>query len=299
MNGIFMPYLKKSLTAIAVAGVVLAACAACSPLGTLNALTPSASYRKSADISYGPDARQKLDVYAPTQAAAGAPVVVFFYGGNWRMGERADYAFVGEALASRGILTVIADYRLYPQVSYPGFLEDSAAAVAWTARQVRGYGGNPERLFLMGHSAGAYNAAMLALDARWLGERGMKPSALRGWIGLAGPYDFLPIENPDVKPVFHFPDTPPSSQPVSHVTAAAPPALLIASENDKLVNPERNTGGLASRLRHAGAGVQTFYYDRTTHATLVATLSRPLRSLAPVLDDVDRFVASHGPNAKD
>jgi acetyl esterase/lipase len=294
-----MPLLKRSLTAILAAGIVLAACVACSPLNALNALTPSASYRKSADISYGADPRQKLDIYAPRDVAVGAPVVVFFYGGNWRMGDRADYAFVGEALASRGILAVIADYRLYPEASYPGFLEDSAAAVAWTARKVRSYGGNPERLFVMGHSAGAYNAAMVALDARWLGTQGMQPSALRGWIGLAGPYDFLPIENPDVKPVFHFPDTPPSSQPINHVSAGAPPALLIASTNDSLVNPVRNTGHLASRLREAGVGVETLYYERTSHATLVATLSRPLRSLAPVLEDVERFVASHGAAARD
>ena len=293
-----MPLLKKSVVAIAAVGIVLAACVACSPLNALNALTPSASYRKSADISYGADRRQKLDIYAPRDVAVGAPVVVFFYGGNWRMGERADYAFVGEALASRGILAVIADYRLYPEASYPGFLEDSAAALAWTARKVRGYGGNPERLFVMGHSAGAYNAAMVALDARWLGAQGMQPSALRGWIGLAGPYDFLPIENPDVKPVFHFPDTPPSSQPINHVGADAPPALLIASEKDQLVDPARNTGHMLSRLRAAGVAAEAIYYDRTSHATLVATLSRPLRSLAPVLDDVERFVASHGAAAR-
>jgi acetyl esterase/lipase len=288
-----MPLLRRSLTAILAAGILLAACAACSPLNAINALTPSSSYVKSADISYGADPRQKLDIYAPRDVAVGAPVVVFFYGGNWRMGDRADYAFVGEALASRGILAVIADYRLYPEASYPGFLEDSAAAVAWTARKVRSYGGNPERLFIMGHSAGAYNAAMVALDGRWLAAQGMQPSVLRGWIGLAGPYDFLPIENPDVKPVFHFPDTPPSSQPINHVGAGAPPALLIASNKDSLVNPVRNTGRLASRLREAGVEVDTRYYDRTSHATLVATLSRPLRSLAPVLDDVERFVAGH------
>nr|WP_314624564.1 alpha/beta hydrolase [uncultured Noviherbaspirillum sp.] len=292
-----MPFLKRPLAVILAAGIVLA-CMACSPLSAINTLTPSASYTRSADISYGADPRQKLDIYAPRDVAVGAPVVVFFYGGNWRMGERADYAFVGEALASRGILAVIADYRLYPEASYPGFVEDSAAAVAWTARKVRNYGGNPERLFVMGHSAGAYNAAMVALDARWLGAEGMKPSALRGWIGLAGPYNFLPIENPDVKPVFHFPDTPLSSQPVSHVSAGAPPALLIAAEKDSVVNPARNTGALSSRLRAAGAEVETLYYDRTGHATLVATLSRPLRSLAPVLDDVERFVASHGAAAR-
>jgi acetyl esterase/lipase len=294
-----MPLLRKSVTAIFAVGIVLAACVACSPLNALNTLTPSGSYRKSADISYGADPRQKLDIYAPHEVAVGAPVVVFFYGGSWRMGNRGDYAFVGEALASRGILTVIADYRLYPEASYPGFVEDSAAAVAWTARRVRSYGGNPERLFVMGHSAGAYNAAMLALDAQWLGAQGMKTSALRGWIGLAGPYDFLPIENPDVKPVFHFPDTSPSSQPVNHVGAGAPPALLIVSEKDSMVNPARNTGQLASRLREAGVKVETISYGRTSHATLVAAMSRPLRSLAPVLGDVERFVASHGAAARD
>jgi acetyl esterase/lipase len=285
---------KRVLGCLALAGVcgVLAACA---PLTVINALTPASTYRKASGLAYGPGARDRLDVYTPARGPAAAPVVVFFYGGNWNSGERGDYAFVGEALASRGIVAVIADYRLYPQVRYPDFLHDSAAAVAWTLREAARHGGDPARVFVMGHSAGAYNAAMVALDARLLARHGQTPQQLGGWIGLAGPYDFLPVENRDTRPVFHFPDTPADSQPVFHVGAEAPPALLIASRSDRLVDPERNTGGLAGRLRTAGVPVTEIHYDRTSHVTLVGALSRPLRQLAPVLDEVERFVFTTRP----
>jgi acetyl esterase/lipase len=271
-------------------GLVLALLSGCSPVKVLNALTPEDTFTRTAGIAYGSDPRQKLDVYVPRHAQAGAPVVVFFYGGSWNSGDRADYAFVGEALASRGIVAVLADYRLYPQVRYPSFLEDGAQAVAWTRAHIRDFSGNPQRLYLMGHSSGAYNAAMLALDASLLGAAGMSPKDLSGWIGLAGPYDFLPIENPDVRPVFFWPDSPPQSQPINHVSHGAPPALLIAATRDTLVNPTRNTGGLARKLREAGVPVQDLYYARPSHVTLVATLSRSLRRLAPVLDQVVAFI---------
>lgn len=270
--------------------LLLLALAACSPLTALNALSPAGDTQSVEGLAYGDGPRRKLDVYRPSDMRGPAPVVVFFYGGNWVGGERADYAFVGRALAARGIVTVIADYRLHPEVSYPDFLRDAAQAVAWARREAVRYGGDPQRLFVMGHSAGAYNAAMVALDARWLKEQGMAPSDLRGWIGLAGPYDFLPIENPTTKPVFHFPDTPPDSQPIRHVSAAAPSALLIAAQQDKLVNPQRNTGRLAASLRAQHVPVRELYYDRVTHTTLVASIAAPLRWLAPTLDDVAAFV---------
>ncbi|MDD1022229.1 alpha/beta hydrolase [Pseudomonas sp. TNT2022 ID1048] len=272
--------------------LVLSLLASCSPLKALNSLTPDSTFIKTRDIAYGIDPRQKLDVYQPRQAVPGAPVVVFFYGGSWNSGSRNDYDFVGEALASRGMVAVLADYRLYPQVRYPAFLEDAARAVAWTHEHIGEFGADPRRLYLMGHSSGAYNAAMLALDSRLLGQVGLTPQIIKGWIGLAGPYDFLPIRNPEVRPVFFYPDSPPDSQPINHVSRGAPPALLIASDDDSLVNPQRNTGGLASKLRAAGVPVQEFYFSRTGHATLVAALSRPLRGLAPVLDRVSGFVES-------
>lgn len=271
-------------------GLLVAILAACSPLKILNSLTPGNTFSKVSGLAYGDDPRNKLDVYTPVERPANAPVVVFFYGGSWNSGSRSDYDFVGEALASRGIVVVVADYRLYPQVRYPMFLEDSARAVGWAHQHVREYGGDPQRLYVMGHSSGAYNAAMIALDPVFLAAVGLTPSMLSGWIGLAGPYDFLPIENPEVKPVFFFPDSPPESQPINHVSRDAPPTLLIASKDDNVVNPIRNTGGLAARLRADGVPVRELYFSRTGHATLVGALSRPLRGLAPVLDDVVDFI---------
>jgi acetyl esterase/lipase len=264
--------------------------AACSPIKVLNALTPTSTFTKTSSIAYGDDLRQKLDIYRPVTALPDAPVVVFFYGGSWNSGSKDDYGFVGEALASRGIVVVIADYRLYPQVRYPAFLQDGAQAVAWAYQHSAEYGGDPRKLYVMGHSSGAYNAAMLALDPQWLAGVGLSPSVFKGWIGLAGPYDFLPIENREVRPVFFFPDSPPDSQPINHVSHDAPPSLVIAAVDDNLDNPTRNTGGLANKLRAAGVPVEAFYFTKTSHATLVASISRPLRWLAPVLDRVTAFI---------
>src|SRR5450830_1445029 len=265
---------------------------ACSPLTALNALSSSSASRVTPDLAYGPLPRQKLDVYAPKVHAGPVPVVVFFYGGNWVSGERKDYAFVGHALASRGYLAVIADYRLYPDVHYPEILQDAARAVAWASVEAGRYGGDTTRLFVMGHSAGAYNAAMVALDSSLLARHGMRPQDLRGWIGLAGPYDFLPIENTTPRPVFFFPETPASSQPIHHVTADAPPALLIAPQpgKDKLIDPQRNTGGLAAALRAQQRPVTEIYLDGVSHTTLVASLASPLRMLAPTLERVSTFI---------
>ncbi|MGI4848439.1 MAG: alpha/beta hydrolase [Janthinobacterium lividum] len=284
----------KTLASIVGIVAVLGALTACAPLAVINAVTPTSTYHKTGNLAYGTDARDRLDVYTPAGQTRPAPVVVFFYGGNWNSGERGDYAFVGQALASRGIVAVIADYRLYPQVRYPDFLTDSAKAVAWAVREVKNYGGDPQQLFVMGHSAGGYNAAMVALDERLLAAQGLSPAVLRGWIGLAGPYDFTPIENPDTRPVFLFPNTPAASQPVNHVTPRAPRTLLIASNKDRLVDPQRNTGGLAKRLRSAAVPVSEVYFDHTTHTTLVGAISLPLRGLAPVLDTIDAFV--HAPD---
>ena len=267
-----------------------ASVAACSPLGVVNAISPDGDSSASTAIRYGSDPRNMLDIYRPQAGSGPAPVIVFFYGGNWVSGKRSDYAFVGRALAARGFVVVVPDYRLYPQVHYPEFLVDAAAAVAWTERHAGAYGGDPAKVFVMGHSAGAYNAAMVVLDPRWLGQQGSKPDSLRGWIGLAGPYDFLPIQNRTTRPVFDYPNTKPESQPVNHVDAKAPPTLLIAARSDDLVDPGRNTGGLASRLRAAGVPVREQYYDGVNHYTLVASLSSTLHGLAPTLDAVQAFV---------
>jgi acetyl esterase/lipase len=286
--------MNKRIFCIAAGLLLSVALAACSPLSVVNAVSPHGAVQVSSGIAYGTGERRRLDIYRPKAGSAAAPVIVFFYGGNWVSGDRKDYAFVGRALAARGFVVVVPDYRLFPQAGYPDFLVDAAEAVAWTERAIGQYGGDRRKLYLMGHSAGAYNAAMLALDGRWLGRKGLQPDVLRGWIGLAGPYDFLPIQNRTTRPVFHYPDTPADSQPIRHVSAAAPPALLIAANKDSLVDPVRNTGGLAASLHAAGVPVRTAYYDGVSHATLVASLSTTLRSLAPTLDAVEAFVRSDG-----
>ena len=270
-------------------GASLRALATRSPLALLNGVIPPDACQVAEGISYGCGPRQQLDIYAPWQAA-GAPVVVFFYGGSWRSGARADYKFVGDALVSRGYVTAIADYQLYPQAAYPDFLHDCARAVAWIAQHCARYGGDPARLYLVGHSAGAYNAAMLALDRRWLQAHGRSPSMLAGWVGMAGPYDFLPIQTRAVRPVFHYPRTPAESQPVAHAHSGAPPALLMAGSADSMVDPRRNTDGLAQALSAARADVQAIRYRGLGHEMLVGALARPLRWRAPVLQDLCAFL---------
>jgi acetyl esterase/lipase len=269
---------------------------ACSPLGLINALVPNGSHTLIENLPYGPHERQRMDVYLPKPAVQGAPMVVFFYGGSWSSGERADYKFVGEALAALGIVTVVADYRLSPEVRYPVFLQDSAEAVKRALGSAEVWGVSPERVFLMGHSAGAYNAAMLALDTRWLPAAGIRREQIAGWIGLAGPYNFLPIRAPDVQVAFEWPDTPPNSQPLFHARlpdAAAPPrVLLIAARNDDLVNPERNTVRLAKALSERGQTVQVELFDGVSHTTLIGAMAGPLRGLAPVRDTVRQFLVA-------
>ncbi len=266
--------------------------AGCSATGVLNAVASSSSYTLNANIAYGTQPRQRLDIYTPTATppALGWPVVVFFYGGSWNTGSRAQYQFVAEALAARGVLTLVADYRLYPEVRYPDFLSDSAQALAYGLDHAARLGGDPKRVFVMGHSAGGYNAAMLALDARWLKATGHAPSELAGWIGLAGPYDFYPITNPDAKPVFFHPNYPENSQPIDFTSANAPRSFLAAAENDTLVNPQRNTVQMANKLKAAGVTVTLKLYPRASHTTLIGAFAWPLRWIAPVLDDVHAFI---------
>jgi acetyl esterase/lipase len=293
----FMSKPKFVLTAVAASLLVMGLCA-CSPLSVINAVSPGSALQAGDDVAYGMKSRQRLDIYRPASATNSSPVIVFFYGGNWNSGERGDYAFVGRALARRGYVVVIPDYRLYPEVRYTDILADSAAAVAWTVREIHNYGGDASHLFVMGHSAGAYNAAMVALDPALLAKSGVKPGAVRGFIGLAGPYNFLPIENKATRPVFDYPNTPADSQPINHVTAASPPSLLIAAKNDDVVNPARNTGALADAMRAAGVPVREVYLDRVSHTTLVGTLSTSLKALAPTLDIVQSFMDSDGGRKK-
>ena len=280
---------------IAVSVMPAAALSACSPVKVLNGLVPTDTYRFQGGIAYGQAPHQLLDVYQPlpaTQPAPGGrPLVVFFYGGTWTTGDRASYRFMGEALAARGAVVVVPDYGLSPAFIYPAFVRDSALAVKWALDNAARLGADPKQVFVMGHSSGGYNAAMVALDGRWLGELGASPKQLAGWIGLAGPYDFLPIIDPQARVAFNWPDTPRDSQPLAHVTSGSPRALLMAASKDDLVQPGRNTGQMAAALRAAGVPVQVRLFDDLSHVTLIGAFARPIQWLGgPVLPPVMDFL---------
>lgn len=259
----------------------------CSGVQILNALAPTQGITVR-HLAYGPGPRNGVDVYAPADAA-GAPVAVFFYGGGWTNGARAEYRFVGATLAARGIVTFVPDYRLYPQVRYPAFLQDGAEAVAWARAHAAQFGGNPDRLFLIGHSAGAYIAIMLALDRRWLAQAGLSQRDLHGVVGISGPYDFLPLNTAQLQEIFAPAEPLSSSQPVNHVHPPLPPVLLLTGTADKTVYP-RNSYRLAAVIRAAGGRVTLKTYKGLNHALAIGAIATPIAFLAPVQSDVVSFV---------
>lgn len=294
MNDVGRTTRRLSLAAV---GAALAA--ACAPLTMFATFTPKdPAVRQARDVAFGSQPHQRLDVYAPPrdrgrgQGQAALPVAVFFYGGSWDTGRRQDYGWVGQALASRGFVTVLPDYGLYPQVRYPGFLQDAAQAVRWAQDHAAEFGGDPSRIVLVGHSAGAYNAAMIALDTRYLQAAGVDPKHIRALGGLSGPYDFLPLTDPIAQRTFGEAADLPGTQPTSFVSAHSPPAFLATGDADTMVFP-KNTVKLAARLRAAGVAVEEEHYVGIDHVSMVLALSRPFRGRAPVLQQLTDFLHAH------
>jgi acetyl esterase/lipase len=232
---------------------------------------------------------QKLDVYVPPAATGPRPVVVFVHGGGWTSGSKGQYRFVAEALSTRGYVVVIPAYRLYPRARFPGFVEDAAQAVAWTREHIAEFGGDPAQLFLMGHSAGAHIAAMLTYDERFLRAAGVEPSAVAGFIGLAGAYDFLPFQWAYMADVFAPPESYGNSQPINFVDGTEPRTFLLHGLADRMVAPS-NSKQLAARIRERGGTVQEHYYDGMSHGGVLATLSVYFRKNRTVLQEIGEFI---------
>ena len=245
------------------------------------------------NLAYGEGARRTLDLYVPTNGERDMPLIVFFYGGNWDSGTKEFYRFVGQAFASRGYATAIPNYRLYPEVRFPAFVEDGAAAVAWLQAHGAEYGVGGAGMVLAGHSAGAHIAAMLALDGRWLKRAAVDRCAtIVAAVGLAGPYDFLPLTSPTLREVFGPGPAGPDTQPITHVDGIAPPMLLVAGSADKTVMPG-NTVRLAARIREKGGIVEERLYEDVSHVGMVAALAPVLRRFSPLLEQVDGFLKQH------
>ena len=276
----------------ALAGLMAAAISGCSRVEFMAVNIPAAfgSYQRHADLAYGDDPKQLLDVYVPNAAAPGLrPIVVFWHGGRWSYGDKDDYRFVAEALTEMGYVAVLPNYRHYPEVKLPGFMQDAARAARWAEGHAGEFGADPQRLYLMGHSAGAHMAVLLTLDRRYFTALGSPPPTVAGAIGLSGPYDFLPLREDDVKDMFGPPLLYPDSQPIHFVRADAPPMLLVHGLRDDLVWP-RNSINLAGSLQTLGVPVTLKLYPQLTHSDTVAALSVPLRNRAPIMADIGAFV---------
>ena len=266
--------------------------AACSPLGLLNALGPRdrGVQRIARDLAYGEDPRQRLDIHAPTGPTEQPwPVLVFFYGGGWDSGARGQYAWAAQALAARGFVVATPDYRSAPGVQFPAFIEDAAAAVAQVGRIAGRYGGDPARLGVIGHSAGAHLALMIALDRRYMAATDAAPDLIKAVAGLAGPYDFLPFDVPASVNAFGRAPDPTLTQPVTFARADAPPLWLGHGTEDVVVHAE-DTTILCERMRAVGGRCEAKLYPGLDHADLIATFSPLFRNKAPVLDDATAFL---------
>jgi acetyl esterase/lipase len=262
----------------------------CSPLAYIN-LQVSRKMEVARDLPYGTEDRQVLDVYT-RQDVPSKGVVIFVHGGYWDNGSKNDYPFLADSLTEQGYTTVVVNYRLVPTVTFPSYVADVALAVKWTFENSTAYGGNAENIFLMGHSAGAHIAALVAFDERYLQDIGLSNKDLRGFIGFAGPYDFLPVAPDDVRsiaalgPIETYPDT----QPINFVDNTDPPAFLAVSPSDTTVNP-KNTLRFAERIREVGGSVEEHSYDGVDHVTILGSLGRASRFLnEAVLEDLLEFL---------
>ncbi len=271
---------------------------ACSGLSLYNNLAPrdAGATRVEQAIRFGSAPRQKLDVYRP-KGAVKPPLIMFIYGGSWANGRRQDYSFIASVFAARGYVTIVPDYRLVPNVRFPAFIDDGALAVAWASQNAARYGADPSQIILIGHSAGAYNISMLALDTRFLKAAGVDPKVIRAAIGIAGPYDFYPFDVKATIDAFGQASDVNATQPISFVRADAPPMLLLHGGKDDTVRP-RNTQSLGQKLQGAGAKVDVKIYPTLSHSGILLALTPTFRKRAPVLTDIEDFLATQlTPNA--
>jgi acetyl esterase/lipase len=262
--------------------------AGCTGGEVLERITRDGGNEVATNVVYDPARKLRLDVFTP-RAARNAPVVVFFGGGRWETGVKEDFRFVGNKLASSSFVVVIPDYRKYPKARFPGIMEDAAHAMKWVNDNIARYGGSPDKVFVMGHSAGAHIAALLALNPEHLKAVGLERDRLRGMIGLAGPYDFMPISDPTLRDVFAPPDRFEQSQPIFFVDGRNPPLLLVHGEDDEDIYV-RNTRSLAQAVINAGGAVETLIYSKLSHSCAVAVLSNKF-SCGNVDPDLTREIA--------
>ena len=281
-----MPNAAARLLSHALAAAGSGALSAGAPL--LNLTIPKSGYTVKPDIAYGGGPRARLDLYVPDGLNAPAPVILFFYGGSWQSGTKNIYRAFGQAFASAGIIAAVADYRLYPEVKYPAFIQDGAQAFRFLRETVGGHGGDPARIFVSGHSAGAYIAAKLACDPAYLENDAAR---IRGVIGIAGPYDFLPLYDPVLIDIFGG-DRVMTTQPIKYARNKTPPTLLAHGTADTTVGAG-NSRRMAKRLSGAGNSVELIEYKGASHLGIILSLAPGFRGGTTLRRDMLRFIAAN------
>ncbi len=242
---------------------------------------------------YGPDQRHNLDIYRPRGTNQSNDVIVFFYGGRWCDGNRATYRFLGKILSRQGYLVVIPDYRTFPQVRFPTFMEDSALVIKWTRDNISNLGGNPNNIIVMGHSSGAHMAALLLTNTSFLAAHDLRREHVRQFVGLSGPYSFNPLDYESTAEIFNTANDINLARPIKNVSGLEPPMLLIHGERDETVYPV-NTLNLTKAVSDAGGQARSIIYPNLGHKGTLASMSQPLRWRAPVLRDVLGFLKTGG-----
>ena len=272
----------------------ISAITACTNTGlfVVNSLAKLDDYSVYENIAYGPDEFNQLNVYVPANHSpeANLSTVIFFYGGCWggcRTYTKEHYLFVAQALTSQSYITVLTDYRRYPHVKFPEIIDDARASVEWVKSNINQFGGNPGSIYLMGHSAGAHLGAMLTFNKTYLQPETY--AGIKGFIGLAGPYDFLPLTKPYQQAVFAPPSKYPESQPINFVDGQEPPLLLLYGNNDKIIKP-RDIQNLSAKVAAIGGSVTSHYYDDIDHISILSALSIPKQNSQSVLNDIIRFL---------
>lgn len=264
----------------------------CNTLSLFNTFTPKdgGSQRIASDIAYGDNPRQRYDVYAPEGQGATRGLIVFFYGGGWNTGSRSDYGWMGRSLAAMGYVVAVPDYRLYPEVVYPLFLQDAAAAVQHVRANAKTYGADAQNVALVGHSAGAYIATMLALDISLLKFDPLADNPIKACVGIAGPYDFFPFDVPESVNSFGSFPNPAQTQPINHARKTTTRFLLQHSRADTVCYP-RNATALHAVLTEAGAASELKLYDGLSHQDCAAVFSVPFRKKGSLRADCEQFLA--------
>ena len=244
-------------------------------LSSLPAAAQSQSVTVVRDLDYVagteyPDGKDRLDLYVP-QGARNAPVILSFHGGALSAGDRGDETFVGRRFAAAGYVTAVASYRLSPQVAHPAHIEDAAAAFAWVKRNIAKHGGDPDRIVVIGHSAGAYLAMLLVTDARYLAAHKLTPGDIKGVVPVSG---FFWVDKPGVapdRPKYVWGSDPKvwaEASPVRYLRANLPPVLLIDTDGDESWRQQQNVD-FAAALRAAGnKDVSTHKVKGRTHMSV-------------------------------